>query len=79
MLVHVKVTAGARHELVAETTKTLLISVRQTAQDNWANRRVMDLVAKHYNVPVSDVWIIAGHHKPNKVLSVNQDEKKKPR
>jgi uncharacterized protein (TIGR00251 family) len=70
MHVRVKVTAGAKREQVTEKKGVLYISVKEPAQDNAANKQVMRILADHFNVGMSDVRLISGHHKPNKTFSV---------
>jgi len=72
MHVRVKVKAGAKREEVSEKKGVLSISVKEPAQDNAANRRVVRIVAKHFHVPVSSVRIIAGHHAPGKTFSIKE-------
>ena len=47
------------------------ISVREAAERNLANGRVLELVARHFKLPVGKVRIISGHHSPSKILSVD--------
>ena len=71
MYIHVKVTAGAGKEsLVAKSADHFLISVREKAERNMANSRVLELVAGHFKVPVNKVRIVNGHHRPSKLLVV---------
>lgn len=72
MYVKVLVTASAKRERVTRASNTKLkISVTEPAKQNLANRRVIALVAGHFNVPVRNVRIISGHHSPSKMLSVD--------
>ena len=74
MYVKVLVIPGAkREELLAESETKLYVSVREPAEHNAANRRVLTLVAAHYGVPPGKVRIISGHHAPSKMLSVDLD------
>jgi uncharacterized protein YggU (UPF0235/DUF167 family) len=69
--VRVKVTAGARKEMVAELKSGVFeVSVREKAQENAANERVCTLIARRYGVSTKKVHIISGHHRARKVLSV---------
>lgn len=70
---HVKasVTAGAKRETFAGVSENhFRISVKESAQRNLANRRVIELIARHFAVPVGRVRIINGHHRPSKLLTV---------
>lgn len=46
------------------------VSVRELAERNLANRRIIELVARHFKLPVGKVRIISGHHSPSKILNV---------
>ena len=69
--IHVKVTAGASKELFARISADhFTISVREKPERNLANTRVLELVAKHFKVPVGKVRIVNGHRSPSKLLIV---------
>lgn len=46
------------------------ICVKEKSTQNLANRRVTELVAHHYKVPIKTVRIVSGHHAPSKIFSV---------
>lgn len=69
--VHVKVTAHAGKESFKQIKKDHFeVSVREKAERNEANTRVLELVAEYFKVPINKVRIINGHHHPSKLLSV---------
>ena len=77
--IHVKVTAGAGKEFFsprllqagqAESEDHFEISVKEKAEKNLANARVLELVAKHFKVPRSKVRIVNGHRHPSKLLII---------
>ena len=69
--IHVKVTAGAGKESFRKKTEDHFeISVRQKAERNLANARVLLLVAEHFKVPVKKVSIINGHKHPSKLIVI---------
>lgn len=71
MYIHVTVTAGARKESIKETKPNYFaISVREKAERNMANKRVLELVALHFSIPTSSVRIINGHMHPRKLLVI---------
>lgn len=72
MYLRVIVTPGAKKESVEERgASELALSVREPAQQNLANRRVVQLVAERYGVPERAVRIISGHRSPRKMLSID--------
>ena len=48
----------------------LLVFVREPALDGKANAAVVELLAKHYNVPKSSVTIIKGHKLAHKICAI---------
>lgn len=72
MYIKVRVKAQAKKESIKETKdRHFGISVKEPAQRNMANKRVIELIANHYRVPHSKVRIINGHHSPSKLLTVD--------
>ena len=70
--IKVRVRAGAKREEVAMLSENrFAISIVQKAEQNLANRRVMEIIAAHFGVPLKKVRIINGHHSPSKMLSVD--------
>ncbi|MFZ2149587.1 MAG: DUF167 family protein [Minisyncoccia bacterium] len=77
--IHVKVTAGARKEWIKpvrskasgqESEDHFDVAVRQKAERNMANTRVVELVAEYFSTPVSNVRIVNGHRHPSKLLLI---------
>jgi len=78
--IHTKVTAGASKESFspcpsragqAKSEDHFEISVKEKAERNMANSRVLELVALHFKVPKNKVRIINGHRHPRKLLVVD--------
>jgi len=69
--VHVKVRAGAKKESFLKLSETQFkISVKEKAEQNRANRRVIELVAAEFRISPEKVRILSGHHSPSKILVV---------
>jgi uncharacterized protein YggU (UPF0235/DUF167 family) len=74
MYVKVNVVAGAKKESFLEKGDNSFVAmVKEPAERNLANKRVIKLVAKHYATPENRVRIINGHHHPSKLFSVDID------
>ncbi|MBI2048317.1 MAG: DUF167 domain-containing protein [Parcubacteria group bacterium] len=69
--IRVKVTAGASREHIAEEDGELHLFVKEPPQDNMANRRVVQIIAKRFSVSASRVRIVSGHKARNKTLSIS--------
>ncbi|MBU2103894.1 DUF167 domain-containing protein [Patescibacteria group bacterium] len=71
MYIHARVTAGARKETFEQTSSDhFIISVREKAENNLANKRVREVISEYFKIPSSQVRIVNGHHSPSKLLSV---------
>jgi uncharacterized protein YggU (UPF0235/DUF167 family) len=69
--IHVKVSAGAGKEFFKKKSEDHFeISVREKAERNMANARVLVLIAEHFKIPVKKVRIVNGHHHPSKLLVI---------
>ena len=69
--VKVKVKAGAsRESIFVQKPHELHIAVKEPAEDNRANERVIELVAAHFHISPKSVHLISGHHRPNKMLKL---------
>jgi len=71
MYIRVKVLAGVKKELVKELGENRLeIHVKEPAEANLANKRVLEIVAERLGVSIKKIKIINGHHHSVKLLSV---------
>ncbi|MCE9585008.1 DUF167 family protein [Candidatus Nomurabacteria bacterium] len=70
--IHAKVTASARKEVFKQINEDHFeISVREKAERNMANKRVLELVAEHFKIPTAKPRIINGHRSPSKLILVD--------
>ncbi len=75
MYIHVKVTTEAKKEFIkGKSSDHFEISVREPAERNLANTRIIELLALHLKIPKSNVRIINGHHSPSKLVSIKDEE-----
>lgn len=73
MYVKIEVAAGAREESVKKTgADSFLVSVREKAERNLANRRVAKLIREYFGGAGGRVAvkIVSGHRSPRKILTV---------
>lgn len=71
MYIHVKVTAGAGKESWKKKSEDHFeISVKEKAERNMANTRVLELVAEYFKVSKNKVRIVNGHRHPSKLLII---------
>ncbi|MBX4215671.1 DUF167 domain-containing protein [Candidatus Parcubacteria bacterium] len=73
MYVRIRVTPGAKKESIERLSDTeLKITVREKAERNMANMRVIALTAREFKVPASFVRIVNGHRSPTKLLRIGE-------
>jgi uncharacterized protein YggU (UPF0235/DUF167 family) len=73
MYIHVRVHANAKKESwTLKKPAYFEASVREKAENNQANARVLHLVANHFGVVVDRVRIVNGHHSPSKLIVVQE-------
>lgn len=72
MYVRVNVVPGVKKETVQNTGKEkFIMTVRESAERNLANRKVHELLAEWYNVPKGKVRLVTGHRSPRKVFDIS--------
>lgn len=71
MYIRVKVTASARKEELKQTSSDHFeIKVKEPAERNLANTRVIELLSIHFGLPKGKIRIINGHQHTTKLLVV---------
>ena len=69
MYIKVRVIAGAKKEVFKEKSPDHFeVSVKEPAEQNRANRRVISLFETHFKL--SGIRLVSGHHSPSKILSI---------
>lgn len=72
MYIKVRVIPESKEEsVVKKTNDHYIVSVREKAEFNLANRRVVELIAREYLTVPAKVRIISGHHSRSKILSID--------
>lgn len=72
MFIKVKVQAGAKKEKIQKKgSDSYIISIREKAERNMANQRIIQIISLLFNVSTKQVRIINGHQSPSKIISVN--------
>ena len=47
------------------------IKVKEKAEKNLANKRIIEILAQYFGIKEKDVKIINGHHHQSKLISIN--------
>ena len=71
MYVKVKVITQSKKEEIKRKKDSYIISVKEKAEKNKANKRVCEIMASLFEISVNNIRIISGHHSPSKILSIN--------
>jgi uncharacterized protein YggU (UPF0235/DUF167 family) len=72
MYIKVKVTASSKKEsIIKKNNDTYVVSVKEPAERNLANKRVCELISSTMGVSIKNIRIISGHQSPSKILSIN--------
>ncbi len=72
MYIRIHVIPSAKRELLTFRGPTEFdISVKEPAERNLANKRVVQIIGAHFKLPSSKVRIITGHRSRTKVLDVD--------
>lgn len=75
MYVKVNVIVYAKKEKIEKKGENrYLISVKEPAERNLANRRICEIVASIYEINPKAVRIISGYQSPSKIISINIPE-----
>ena len=70
MYIKVRVIAKAKKETIEQVSSDhYKISVREPAERNLANRRILDIFRSEF--PGQDVRLVSGHHSPSKIVSIS--------
>ena len=71
MYIKIVAKTGAKKESLTQKSKDHFeISVKEKAERNMANDKIIELVSLYFKVPIRKVRIINGHHHPHKLLVV---------
>ena len=72
MYIKIKVIVDAKKEKIIKKSEDHFdISVKEPAERNLANKRVLELVREYFRVYNGNVRIVSGHHSPSKIISIN--------
>lgn len=50
------------------------VKVKEKAEKNHANQRIIEMLAEYFKVREKDVKIISGYHHPSKLISIKEDK-----
>lgn len=71
MKIFVKIKPWSRREGVKKLLQGYEVAVKEPAQEGKANKRAIELLAKHFNVSKSQVVIRSGQTSRYKIVDIN--------
>lgn len=71
MFIKIFVTPNARRERVEKKGDTLVISVKEPAAGNAANKRVREIIATRLGKQFGAVRVMTGHRSRSKMISID--------
>lgn len=73
MHIKVKVVTGAKKEKFTKISPdTFEVSVKEKAERNIANKRIRELLAEHFEIPIGKIRMIKGHRSPSKIFEIKK-------
>lgn len=74
MYIKVRVFPKAKQEeFKKKSENSFEIKVKEKAERNMANNRIIDILAEHFDIKREKIKLINGHQSPSKMFSVNID------
>jgi len=71
----VRVKPGQKKEIFTQVKDLEYeISVKEKAERNQANKRVIELLSYHFHKKLGEIRLVSGHHSPVKMFSVRDEE-----
>jgi len=76
MYIKIKVQVGEKREKFEKISDDhFFVSVKEPAERNLANKKIIELVRKYFAVYNGDVRIVSGHHSQSKIISIDKEKK----
>ncbi len=74
MYIKIKVTTEAKKErIIKKSSDHFDISVKEPAERNLANKKIVKLLRDYFKVYNREVRIVSGHHSPSKIISIPEN------
>ncbi len=72
MYIKVKAIVGAKKEkIIKKSEDRFEISVKEPAERNLANKKILELVRDYFKVYNGNIKIVSGHRSPSKIISID--------
>jgi len=73
-MIYIKAVVSAqmkKDSITAKSADNFIINVKEKAERNMANKKVIELLSSYFKVPSNKIRIINGHHHSHKLLVVD--------
>lgn len=61
-------TKAKKENIIQKSENHFEINVKEKAEKNMANKRIIELLSVYFDVPFGKIRIVNGHHHPHKLL-----------
>lgn len=65
------VPSSKRERVIILEDKELTIHVKEPAERNLANRRIIEILGEHFHVPTKRIQMLSGFRSPTKIFSID--------
>ena len=71
MLIHVKIHPDSKeNKIVKKNDTSFIVYVKEPAEDNRANKKMIEIISEEFGIIKSKVKIVTGHHQPSKIIDL---------
>lgn len=72
MYIKVRVYPKSKKEILQKKDENqFVIFVKEKAEKNSANKRILEVLSTYFEVELSKLRIVNGHHNPSKLISID--------
>jgi len=74
MIIKVKVTTNSKKESLQIVDNTYIVKFKAPREKGQANKKLISILAEHFNIPRSDIIIKSGISSTQKLIAINYPE-----
>ena len=72
MRITIKVKTDAKQDKIEEKEGIFFVCVKERAEKGKANKKLIEILSKYFNVPKQNIEIITGERSRNKIVEIYQ-------
>jgi len=73
MIIKIKVKPNSSEQKIEESNEIFHVTLKRSAEHNKANVELINLLAKYFNTPVTNIKILRGKTSRNKILEIKNE------